>query len=90
MESGRTSELLEVCGRAVQEGWRKEALKMPNAPDSWKRGYDEVTEKMKRMDRNIGVNVLREALQWAMKQNISVPQFIRLLSEVSKNGEESL
>lgn len=86
----RIQEVIEVLGRSVQEAWNNHARSMPNPPASWLRTYDEVSEPMRRTDRNIGVNTIKGITDWALRNNLSVTEFARLLMEVAKRGEEKL
>jgi len=47
----------EDLGKEVQNSWAEMAREMPNAPESWKRTWEEVTPKMKEMDIQIGMAV---------------------------------
>lgn len=90
MEPSRRSEILEVLGRGVQEGWRKEALKMPNPPDAWLRTYDEVSPRMKKTDMAIGVEVIRHLVEYGTDNGMSVKEFARMIVQVAKNGDEEI
>jgi hypothetical protein len=57
-----TPELRDQVGRVVQEEWAACAREMKNPPAAWLRGWDEVSEPMKEIDRRIGVAVMRATL----------------------------
>ena len=90
MESRRASELVDAIGRAVQEGWAEEAKKLPNPPPAWLKTYDEVSESMRRKDRNIGRHVIKALWEWANDNHMNVKDFAMTLKEVAESGEEKL
>lgn len=90
MESSGRPEIIEVLGRAVQNGWRMEAEKMPNPPDAWLRTYDEVSPKMQKTDKLIGINVIKEVVAYGVEHQLSADEFLRMLIKVAKNGEEEV
>lgn len=61
-------------GKVVQDSWAHRARMMPNAPASWTRGWDEVSEGMRDIDRYIGTKVAEHVVYEMIDEGAVVPE----------------
>lgn len=67
----------DELGRVVQDTWAEQAKKMPNSPDSWKRGWEEISEPMKEIDRKIGCRVALRLMEELVVKGVVKPDAFR-------------
>ena len=89
MERVRGFGIRLVIAKAIQEGWAISAEEMPNAPDAWKRRYDEVGVEMQKKNRNIAKNVAKRLVEFCEANNLDTDSnLVRVLMEVAIASKE--
>lgn len=89
MERVRGSGIQLVIAKAIQEGWAISAEEMPNAPEAWKRRYDQVGSEMQKKNRNIARVVAKRLVEYCESNSIDTEtDLFRLLMEVAVGAKE--